>query len=443
VRKRTVRGLHQESCAAQSKIAQEGSGNPGSGGKRQVGVERPRKRAASRLDLTAFYQYNNSTITAVFRHPEIAAMTTKPRAGFIPVFNITPGVATGLMRIEAAKQAIQTLPITPRVLANLRETARLFSTHYSTMIEGNRLTQEQVAQVIVGDRHFPGRERDQDEVKGYYAALDEAERLAKRRERTSEANVQRLHALVMGGGKTRVKSTPYRDGQNVIRDARSNRIVYMPPEAGDVPRLMEQLITWINQEDELPVPIKAGIAHYQYATIHPYYDGNGRTARLLTTLLLHIGTYDLKGLYALEEYYARNLKEYYQALTVGPSHNYYMGRAEADITEWITYFIGGMATSFEKVRDQAAREAERGGRDHSKLLRNLDSKQRTALKLFQNSREIAAKDLAGLFGYQPRTAALLCQRWVEKGFLETTDPAKKTRRYKLGEPYAAIIDEMD
>src|SRR5580704_10726259 len=189
-------------------------------------------------------------------------MTAKKLSGLHPVFTITPPIATGLMRIEAVKQAIQTLPITPRVLANLRETARLFSTHYSTMIKGNRLTQEQVEQVIAADQHFPGRERDQEEVKGYYAALDEAERLAKRRERVSEATVQRLHALVMGGGKTRVKPTPYRDGQNVIRDAHSKGIVYMPPEAKDVPRLMEHLITWINQKDELPVPIRAGIAHY-------------------------------------------------------------------------------------------------------------------------------------------------------------------------------------
>src|SRR5271165_2515441 len=100
---------------------------------------------------------------------------TKKRASFNPTFIITPAVATGLMRIEAVKQAIRTLPVTPRVLANLRETARLFSTHYSTMIEGNRLTQEQVAQVIAADKRFPGRERDRREVRGYYAALDEAE----------------------------------------------------------------------------------------------------------------------------------------------------------------------------------------------------------------------------------------------------------------------------
>lgn len=365
------------------------------------------------------------------------------RANFNPTFIITPALAKGLMRIEAVKQAIQMLPITPRVLAHLRETARLFSTHYSTMIEGNRLTQEQVARVIGGDQHFPGRERDQDEVKGYYAALDEAERLAKRRENVSEASIQKLHALVMAGGKTRVKSTPYRDGQNVIRDARSKGIVYMPPEAKDVPWLMKQIVAWTNQNDELPVPIKAAIAHYQFATIHPYYDGNGRTARLLTTLILHLGTYDLKGIYALEEYYARNLKAYYDALTVGPSHNYYMGRAEADITTWIAYFIEGIATSFEKVCDQALREAEKGGKDQSKLLRNLDAKQRRALTLFQSSREIAAKDVAGLFGYKPRTAALLCQRWVEKGFLDTTDPAKKSRRYQLADTYAAIVDGID
>jgi Fic family protein len=81
------------------------------------------------------------------------------------------------MRVEGVKQAIQALPTTPRVLADLRETARLFSTHYSTMIEGNRLTQQQVADVIAEGQHSTGRERDEDEVKGYYVALDEMERL--------------------------------------------------------------------------------------------------------------------------------------------------------------------------------------------------------------------------------------------------------------------------
>mgnify|MGYP003952433337 FL=1 len=65
---------------------------------------------------------------------------------------------------------MQDLSITPAVLATLRETAWLFSTLYSTMIVGHRLTQEQVAKVIEDKHHFPGRERDEKEVLGYCAA---------------------------------------------------------------------------------------------------------------------------------------------------------------------------------------------------------------------------------------------------------------------------------
>jgi Fic family protein len=307
------------------------------------------------------------------------------------------------------------------------------------MIEGNRLTQQEVAKVIAEGEHFPGRERDQNEVRGYYAALDEVERLTTTGGPVAEAALQRLHALVMGTGKKRIKPTPYRDGQNVIRDSRERAIVYMPPEAKDVPVLMKALLKWINQPDDLPVPIKAAIAHYQYATIHPYYDGNGRTARLLTTLLLHLRGYGLKGLYALEEYYARNLQDYYEALTIGPSHNYYVGRAEADITKWVGYFVAGMAVSFQKVEAQARAEAARGGKDQAGALRNLDTRQRKALELFQRSREITSRDFGGLFGLKARAAAVLCQRWVEEGYLVVSNASKKSRRYRLAAEYEALI----
>src|SRR5664279_2277039 len=95
-------------------------------------------------------------------------MKTPETEAFSPRSTITPSTASALMRIEAVKQEIGTMPITARVLASLRETARLFSTHYSTMIEGNRLTQDQVSKVIGKHEHFPGRERDEKEVLGYY-----------------------------------------------------------------------------------------------------------------------------------------------------------------------------------------------------------------------------------------------------------------------------------
>lgn len=84
------------------------------------------------------------------------------------------------------------------------------------------------------------------------------------------------------------------------------------------------------------------------------------TARLLSTLVLHLDGYDLKGLYSLEEYYARNLDAYYQALSIGPTHNYYDGRAQADITRWVEYFCGGVADSFESVQKRALAAAGAG-----------------------------------------------------------------------------------
>src|SRR5579872_5637378 len=97
---------------------------------------------------------------------------------FEPKYIITAKIANGLMRIEAAKEKVLHLPLTPTVLSSLRETARLYTTHYSTMIEGNRLKPDQIEEVLKHEGHFPGRERDEHEVKGYYAALTQVEQWA-------------------------------------------------------------------------------------------------------------------------------------------------------------------------------------------------------------------------------------------------------------------------
>lgn len=95
---------------------------------------------------------------------------------FSPAFQITPAITQALMALEADRRAILELPMDVEML---RETARLTATHYSTQIQGNRLTQTQVRETLAGAR-FPGRERDAREVKNYYRAIEEVERLAAR-----------------------------------------------------------------------------------------------------------------------------------------------------------------------------------------------------------------------------------------------------------------------
>lgn len=352
---------------------------------------------------------------------------------FQPKFTITSKIAQVLIRIEAARQAVADLPMTPRVQARLRETARLLSTHFSTQIEGNRLTLDEAIRVIQKNEHFPGRQRDEQEVLGYYRALDELEKLVANKTKITEKTIQTFHALVMGGKRGKVKPTPYRDGQNVIRDSSSGAMVYLPPEAKDVSTLMADLVKWIekNEKEGLPCPLRAAIVHYQFATIHPYYDGNGRTARLLTTLILHLGGYDLKGFYSLEEYYSRDLLSYYNGLAVGPSHNYYLGRAEADISGWVEYFCIGMAEAFESVQRKTKDEAFAGQTDQTKLLRQLDARQRKVLDLFRKNEWITASQVGKYLGLTARTARHLCHTWVANGFLVVIDSSKKARKYGL------------
>lgn len=360
-------------------------------------------------------------------------------ATFKPVYVITPEIAQLLLRIESVKEKVAHLPLTTNVLKHLRESARLRSTHFSTKIEGNRLTQEQVIKVIKEHKKISGKIRDEREVKGYYHALSQLEKWVARDIPITEHQIQLLHAMVMAGGKTNNKPTPYRDGQNVIYEGGTRRIVYLPPEATDVPKLMKDLVAWIKQSEKIPTPIIAAIAHYQFATIHPYYDGNGRVARLLMTWIMHKGGYDLKGLYSLEEYYGRNLGLYYDAISVGPSHNYYEGRAQASITGWIEYAVKGITIACESVIKHMELAQKKGETDSSALLKTLDPKQRKTLELFKEQEIITARQIQELFNFKPRTASALCSNWVQNGFLQIVDPSKKRRSYMLANKYAKLI----
>lgn len=158
-----------------------------------------------------------------------------------------------------------------------------------------------------------------------------------------------------------------------------------------------------------------------------------------TTLILYLGGYDLKGIYSLEEYYARNLGAYYEAISIGESHNYYMGRAEDDITKWVEYFVEGMVFSFESVLKYMSEAGDNGFPDQTSLLKKLDPRQRKALELFQQVEVVTSRQIGELFGYKPRTSAALCYQWVEEGFLIIIDYSNKGRKYKLSARYEELM----
>ena len=353
-------------------------------------------------------------------------------------FSFTAAIVHYLQIIERVRQAVRLTMLPPIVAEQLRQQAHIRSTHYSTRIEGNRLTLKETEQVIQQGRLFPGRERDVGEVKRYYQALQQVEKWVDGKQQVTESRIRKIYALLYRG--SRAKPTPYRDGQNVIREA-NGEIVYMPPEAEDVPGLMAELVSWIGEsESDLPVPVIAGMTHYQFVTIHPFYDGNGRTARTLTTWLLYQDGYDLGKFYALEEFYAEDLEGYYDALVTHPNHNYYFGRNEADITPWLDYFLKGMSVVFEQVAEEIERHSK-GETDDGNiaLLRPLDHRARRVLGLFGKQDFIKSSDVANLLGISTRQARLLLSQWVVQGWLEIVDPSKRGRKYRLGEQYRVFL----
>jgi len=350
---------------------------------------------------------------------------------FKPNYRITQEILEYLTKIEMIKNSFRDSKISPVLMASLKSSAKIETIHYSTKIEGNRLTRKEVEQTIFRRKVIENRVRDSFEVKSYYKAMNYIEKCLAQDLPFSEKLIKKTHDLVEG------VTSPYRDGQNALYDNTSGNIVYLPPEAKDVPTLMKSFIDFVNSDQQTPRVIVAGLVHYQFVTIHPYYDGNGRTARLLTSFLMRKYGYGLKDIYSLEEYYANDLVGYYSALATHPHHNYYEGRENADLTGWIEYFVRGVADVFEKI--QVKTETTNFRKDFSGEMRQLDVTQRKILELFTEFQEVSSMQIAEYLGMSQQSARLLANRWVDDGFMIISNHSKKARKYRLSEKFEKLV----
>ena len=356
-----------------------------------------------------------------------------------PKYTITKEILDNLTKIEAIKNSFDDKPLSPVLLSSLHNSAKINSTHYSTKIEGNMLTLEEVTQSLNSMAKYvaPHRPRDEKEVKNYYNALSYMEDYLTKGSELNETFIKKIHAMIEG----QKSPTPYRTEQNAIYDSTDGSLVYLPPEVKDVAPMMADLLLWLADNiSVLPTPVAAGLFHYQFVTIHPYIDGNGRTARLITSFIMRKFGYGLKGIYSLDEYYAQDLQTYYRALATHPHHNYYEGRHEADLTGWLNYFIAGVASAFSNIETKAIEEADKGFTvDKSPLIRNLDIHQRKVLELFVEFKELSSSQMAKYIGINEQAMRILIRKWVTDEFLAVANSAKKSRTYILSEKYEKLI----
>jgi len=172
----------------------------------------------------------------------------------------------------------------------------------------------------------------------------------------------------------------------------TGEVRFRPPDWEDVPDLVAELVAWLNSpqaEDLMPI-LHAGVAHYECVRIHPFVDGNGRTARALATLILYRRGFDTRRFFALEEYYNVDRASYYDALATADQ--------SGDLTEWLEYFVQGIAVEMVRLERRITALQE--------IVRAAPGEEASALGL--NPRQIRALEL--LLG-EPRLTTALYTEW--------------------------------
>ncbi len=322
---------------------------------------------------------------------------------FQPKYTVTARMLKNLAKIEMMKYAFESKRFSTQLLRALRQVARLGALHYLTAIEGNTLTLGEVVKNIQG-KHFPKKEQSEKEARTYDSAYRAMVQAAEEKKPLTPELIAELHALLEGA-------------------------------AEEAFRPLNELCAWVQSAKELPVPLVAGVVHYQFVTLHPYADGNGRLARLLVNFVMCAQGYDLNGIYAPEEYYANNLMAYYSALQENPCAD-----GQADITGWLEYFLAGVVAAFEKVNAQTARQPARNTlMSKSPLVRELDTKQRKILKIFERFKEVNSAQIAKVLVVPDQSARALIRSWLASGFLVCANESKKARTYRLNEQYEELL----
>jgi Fic family protein len=367
---------------------------------------------------------------------------------FHPRFSYSHAMVRHLGRIESARAVVSVLPLPPDQELRLRQTARQRATRHSTRIEGNTLNSQEVGRAVVA----VGKTQTemQQEVRNYWRALEWIEEQLEANRQPSEEYIRELHSIILvrGTGRRGVRSD-YRKDECPVVDSATGRIDYAPPMPRDVQTLMRDLVKWWRSEEaaELPGPVRAGLLAHRFVSIHPFGDGNGRTARTLATTELWRSGYDMRGFLSLEEHYTADLNAYYDNLQMRLPVNYYDGRHDPDHSQWLGYFLTTMAQAADSLRQQAIalHAPEQQPTPPWESLRRVQQQMLNRL-LFRGLEEGEAAmifspgDMVEWFGISPNTARDWLANWREENFVRPLRPeAARIRTYALTEKWETLV----
>jgi len=273
---------------------------------------------------------------------------------------ITPEMLSLVAEIDEFKGAWRALgTLAPERLSALRRVATIESVGSSTRIEGSRLSDREVEQLLADLEIKAFVSRDEQEVAGYADVMETV--FASWAEITvTENHIKQLHRdLLRYRDKDQRHRGEYKTSSNSVAafDADSKRfgVVFETASPFETPRLMTELVAWLDQAQrgELHPLLAIGVFVVVFLAIHPFQDGNGRLSRVLTTLLLLRAGYAYVPYSSLESVIEQSKEGYYLALrrTQGTL------RGDApDWEPWLTYFLRALQRQMRRLREKVERE---------------------------------------------------------------------------------------
>ena len=294
----------------------------------------------------------------------------------------------------------------------------------SSRIEG---TQTNIDEAIQKEEYIqPEKKDDWHEVQNYVQAMNQA---IESREKLPLSNrlLKETHKILLQGvrGKNKLPGE-FRQSQNWIGGSSLTDATFIPPHQEHIADLMADLEKFLHNEN-IPVPhlIKVGIAHYQFETIHPFLDGNGRIGRLLITLYLVTNDLLHKPTLYLSDFFERNKSLYYDNLTRARTHN--------DLTQWLKYFLEAVRSTSENSI-QTFKNIIQIRKEVEQKLISLGKKQALAnsfLQFLYGKPITDAKEVAASLNINLSTSIRLIDDFIKLGILIETTGFKRNRIFSF------------
>lgn len=336
---------------------------------------------------------------------------------FDPKYTITPKILSSITEIVEIKAAVERSKVLPLNEAQLRRQAILRMAHTSTSIEGNKLAEYQVGKVVAGET-VRAPEKDILEVKNYYQALKELDTLAKKQSDITIEEILFLHKTLIDGLVEKEKTGKFRPADvYVIDDLGDGRelVRFKAPEAKKVEKLTQELLEWLKQtKSQIHPIIRAALVHLEFVSIHPFTDGNGRMARLLTQLVMYRDGWDFRKILVLEDYYNRDRMSYYNAENAVQGKMYSINK---DFTTWIEYFTNGFLVEARKAIEQIQSIGFGQTNEASEQI-FLDRDEIQIMDFLTTTGRVTSDDVVDVLNIAKRTAQLKLKNLADKGLLK-------------------------